>query len=58
MMTPAGQRTVHYRQLPQKRRLSCGARRDFEFWSAKADEIADLYREYGAAIHAQYQARF
>jgi hypothetical protein len=28
------------------------------FWSAKADEIADMYREYGAAIHAQYQARF
>ena len=35
-----------------------GARRDFDFWSAKADEIADMYREYGAAIHAQYQARF
>jgi hypothetical protein len=35
-----------------------GERRDFDFWSTKADEIADMYREYGAAIHAQYQARF
>ena len=35
-----------------------GERRDFDFWSAKADEIADLYHEYGAAIHAQYRARF
>jgi hypothetical protein len=34
-----------------------GERWGFNFWSAMADEFADMYREYGAAIRAQCQGR-
>lgn len=32
-----------------------GERLDFEFWSLMADEIADLYHEYGTAISAIHE---
>jgi hypothetical protein len=34
-----------------------GERRDFDFWAAKADEIADAYYECGETGPTQCQAR-